>query len=290
VTVTEFVVATGLSTETHEIRVMKTTEPEWNDREPSPNWVTFHGASLDAGSVAAPSAQRRQRRIEFIGDSITAGYCNLCKGPGPFAAQPAEATPEMDPAMALLGGGETQETFALSWPTVLCEMLGAECSTVAWSGLGLVKNCCGGEIFMPEIWTRTLATDSEAQWDFSSWVPNALVVNLGTNDGATGTTPEFVAGYEKLVRDARSAYGDKLHIFLACGPMSSRYCDSVQQTIASAAAAGIQAHFLDQRNFLNGTFGPGCCGHPGAQVDAAMGAAGAEFIANTLGWTGEALV
>jgi len=278
-TVTEYVIATGLSQDAHEIRIVKTTEPEWNDREPSPNWITFHGLSLDAGKIAAPSASRPQRRIEFIGDSITAGYCNLCKGPGPF-----------DDALSLnesVAGGEAQETFALSWPTVICDQLGAECSTLAWSGLGLIKNCCGGATYMPEIWTRTLATADTGgsnNWDFSSWVPDALVVNLGTNDGGQGATPEFVEAYQQLVKMAHDKYGDGLDIFLACGPMSETYCDSVQQTLAYARTIHANAHFLDHRGFLNGTFGPACCGHPGVQVDTAMGNFGANVIANIKGW------
>merc|ERR1719469_973958 len=268
----------NLSSAAHEIRIMKTTEPERNDREPSPNWGTFHGLSLDSGSVTSPSKPRRQRRIEFIGDSITAGYCNLCKGPGPFDAL---ASPDV-------AGGEAQESFALSWPTVICEKLGADCSTLAWSGLGLIKNCCGGNTFMPEIWTRTLSTGvtgGSNAWDFSSWVPDALVVNLGTNDGGAGTTTEYVEAYQQLVLKAHEVYGDNLQVFLACGPMSDRYCGSVQQTLDNATAMGVKAHFLDQRGFLNGTFGPACCSHPGAQVDGAMGQAGADFIGSTLGWT-----
>merc|ERR1711862_456472 len=137
---------------------------------------------------------------------------------------------------------------------------------------------------MPEIWERGIATDADSQWDFSKWVPDAIVVNLGTNDGAVGSTAAFVAGYQQLVHRVQAVYGEKIHVFLACGPMSTRYCDSVQQTIANATADGIQAHFLDQRNFLNGTFGPKCCGHPGAKVDAAMGAFTADVISGVLGW------
>lgn len=279
-TVTEYIIATGMSQGAHEIRILKTTEPEFNDREPSPNWLTFHGLRLDVGSVATSSIPSRQRRIEFIGDSITAGYCNLCKGPGPFDESPLS----LDESVS---GGETQETFALSWPTVICEQLGAECSTLAWSGLGLINNCCGGATYMPEIWTRTLATGDTGGtngWDFSSWVPDALVVNLGTNDAGAGTTPEFVEAYQQLVLQAHQVYGDGLDVFLACGPMSERYCDSVQQTIENATAMGVKAHFLDHRGFLDGTFGPACCGHPGVQVDAAMGKFGADVIASTKGW------
>lgn len=66
--------------------------------------------------------------------------------------------------------------------------------------------------------------------------------------------------------------------------MTDKYCGTVQQTIDKAVAMGIKAHFLDQRGFLNGTFGPACCGHPSAQVDAAMGAFTADVISSVLGW------
>merc|ERR1712061_371535 len=129
--------------------------------------------------------------------------------------EPAASTLEIHELLKL-SGEESQESFATSWPTLICEKLGAECSTVAWSGFGLVQNCCGGETNMPEIWERTIATDNASRWNFSNWVPDALVVNLGTNDGGTGTTMEFVEAYEKLVHRAQAVYGNQLHIFLAC--------------------------------------------------------------------------
>ena len=54
--------------------------------------------------------------------------------------------------------------------------------------------------------------------------------------------------------------------------------------ISTVKAHGVKAHFLDQRGFLNGTFGPACCGHPSIEVDTAMAKSGAAFIKQTLGW------
>merc|ERR1712224_470482 len=68
-TVQDYVVATGLTAGPHDIRIIKNTEPEWNDEGPSPNWLTFHGLSMDAGKVIPSSTQRRSHHIEFIGDS-----------------------------------------------------------------------------------------------------------------------------------------------------------------------------------------------------------------------------
>ena len=53
--------------------------------------------------------------------------------------------------------------------------------TAAWSGLGMVRNCCGGNTTMPAIFGRTLATvNKNSTWDFKSWTADVLVINLGT--------------------------------------------------------------------------------------------------------------
>lgn len=294
--VEEYVFATRLTPDPHEIRIMRTTEAAYGANQAvGERWVTFHGLRLDRGSVLPPSMPRRPRRIEFLGDSITAGYCNLCEGPGPWSEQPPSSRTYSDAHSGEESGASSRrlreafdQSFALSWPTIICERLGAECHTAAWSGLGLIRNCCGVDFLMPEVWTRTLAsgpTGGLNTWDFSKWVPDALVINLGTNDGGeAGDSPAFVDRYIQLVQEAHGFYGPNLHFFLACGPMRDYYCDSVLATLANITSAGIRAHFLDQRAFLNGTFGPGCCNHPGAEIDFNMGVAGSDFIADVMGW------
>jgi len=264
-TPTSYTLFTGLDpAHNHDIRLVKITEPEWNDENPTPNWITFHGLTLDAGNVDQPHSQPRTRRIEFIGDSITAGYCNLCEGDQ-------------------LGDGPAQQSFFKSWPSLICEELQAECSTIAWSGMGLIHNCCGGFVNMPAVWPRTVATDDASHWDFS-WKPDAVVINLGTNDGTYAQKPEYTDAYLDLVRKINKAYAGKATFFLACGPMSDAYCPQVDNVLATIKSEGIRGEFLDQRGFLNGTFGPACCGHPSAQVDVAMAASGAAALARGLGW------
>jgi hypothetical protein len=73
------------------------------------------------------------------------------------------------------------ESFFLSWPTRTCELLGAECHTAAWSGFALThSHFCNKPVTMPQIWKRTLATASTSDWNFSTWTPAAVVINLGT--------------------------------------------------------------------------------------------------------------
>merc|ERR1740130_1474524 len=140
---------------------------------------------------------------------------------------------------------------------------------------------------MPSIFSRTLATvNVDNTWDWHSWQPDALVINLGTNDGSQATDPRarFTEVYSDLVLQASAHYGADLHVFLACGPMSTHYCAPVLQVVQNVSAQGVRAYFLDQRNFLNGSFGPKCCGHPSIEVDSAMATSGAAFIKATMGW------
>jgi len=124
---------------THDIRVVKATEPDWNGGDPLPNYMRF------SGFRALPSARMRAaalpppplRRLEFLGDSITAGFCNECEAPARLP-------------------GDHEEAFLASWDYRVGEMLGASVHTVAWSGLGMVRNCCGGNTTMPSIFRRRL--------------------------------------------------------------------------------------------------------------------------------------
>ena len=50
----------------------------------------------------------------------------------------------------------------------------------------------------------------------------------------------------KLVMDAAKNYGPNLHVFMACGPMSTIYCPPIQKIITTVQAHGVKAHFLDQ--------------------------------------------
>ena len=78
------------------------------------------------------------------------------------------------------------------------------------------------------------------RWDFSSWKPHAVVINLGTNDQLNHRAqliPSYNATYLALVEAAARAYGGGATFFLACGPMSTAYCDEVAWVAAQAREA-----------------------------------------------------
>ena len=64
----------------------------------------------------------------------------------------------------------------------VCEAFSANCTTVAVSGKGVYANCCDNGQLMPGYFLQTFgATTNTPDWDFSRWVPDALIINLGAS-------------------------------------------------------------------------------------------------------------
>jgi hypothetical protein len=263
---TRFNLASSLdSTRTYTVSLVKITEAQYDGRQPSPNYVMLSNLILDDGARLFPAPSSPRRRIEFIGDSITAGFCTLCD--------------TVDPAL----GDYAKESFALSHADLTCSRLQASCHTAAWSGFGVVRNCCGGVTLMPEIYTRTLLSVPGSTWDFTQWIPDVVVVNLGTNDNLNSADPgeterSYVREYARLLRNIRGSY-PAATLFAACGPMSYAYCPFVAEAIAMLSEEAIAVTAV--------TYGPmssACCNHPSGAAQENMASELSMKIASVMGW------
>jgi len=290
-TATTITAVAGLdASASHDVRIFHSSEAQWAASVPAPNWLTLTAVVLAAGGRDASGSNGRNpgpgllelppwrptRRLEFVGDSIMAGYCNLLWAP------------DIDRHKT---NRSNIESFWLSWPARTCEALGAECHTAAWSGFALThSHFCDKPVTMPEIWERTLASDDKADWAFDAWKPQAVVINLGTNDWhgvpddwSTPLVSSFVANFTQTYHDfvdrIVSVYGPSTHVFVAVGPMTLGYLLPAQWVVGNATAKGQKAHLLNQSGFSHGD-----CGHPSFQSDEAMAEAAAAAIASELGW------
>ena len=278
-------------TSEYDILIFKETEAQFSDTKVTPNYITFYRFAGDSGMRILPPVKEKKKKIEFLGDSITAGFCNMCQ------VEPKVCGPKPDHGATC----EAQQHFSSSWAHLICEHFQAECHIEAWSGFGMYENCCGGETLMSDIYKRTLATVVSSnpndphgtiaanEWDFTKWIPDAVVINLGTNDMLNrrpNNIYKYNATYLNLVVEASKSYGLDTHFFLACGPMSNAYCEEVNWILDTIRRPPylIKASFLDQRNFLNGTYGPACCSHPSAEVDQAIGTSSIRAISSIMHW------
>lgn len=191
---TTYRLAENLSPGEHTLRLFKQTEA-------SVGQIAFGKIMIENG-ISIPPAPRPDRRIEFIGDSITCGYGN-------------EAPNETEPFKP------STENHYLSYGQLTARALKAECHVVAWSGEGILRNAQGDIVHpMPSIYGQILPPQPEPTWDFAQWIPQVVVINLGTNDFLTGIPDreKFISTYLSLVEKLNGLYRSP-HIFCCLGPM-----------------------------------------------------------------------
>lgn len=197
--------ATGLAAGTHELLLFKRNEA-------SKEAFVFYGLSVGGGGKLVPSVAPFAHRIELIGDSITAGYGDLgiadCKNPD-----------------------STDEDGYRSYSAVTARMLAADVHIVAYSGQGAYRNYQGDTSANAQMGTwfsaATAGYDNmqrlqpDSAWDFSQWIADVVVVNLGTNDFHLGDPGQpFVDAYIALLKHVRAVYPG-VPIFLGVGPIMS---------------------------------------------------------------------
>jgi lysophospholipase L1-like esterase len=256
-----YTVADGLSDGEHELLLSKRTEAKVGEVQ-FLGFVAPNGTSL----LAPPPAP--QRRIEFIGDSITAGYGN--EG----ANEHCRFSPQTENAYV---------TYAAR----TARALGADFATVAWSG----KTIDG----MSELYGRALPERADSSWDARAWVPQVVVINLGTNDVTRGDQQgPFVASYRKLVQRVRAQYPGAL-IVCAVGPMLTDIYPPGAHTLTRARAyvraaveaekrAGDEKVVYLEFPVQDASNGYGCDYHPSAKTHALMAERLTAVLRTELGW------
>ena len=262
------VLADGLAPGTHVVELYRRTEANQGES-------LLLGFDFGSGRLLAPPPAP-SRRLEIIGDSITCGYGN--EGPD----RNCGFTPDT-------------ENHYLTYGAIAARDVGAELSTIAWSGKGVVCNYddCGAtrQDPMPVYYERTLPERQDSAWEFASWQADAVVINLGTNDFSTSVDPsqaEFESGYEALVAMIRAQYPEAF-ILCTVGPLLSgsdlatarSYIDAVVSSVSAAGDSRIMAFELDETDEADGY---GCDWHPSLITHEKMAAQLTGVLEATLGW------
>jgi len=166
--------------------------------------VIFHGLELSPGAKLLAPPPRLSRRIEFIGDSITAGLDLMKIGVGASSI--------------------ACENFYHTYAALTARAFNAEVVGITYSGNGVHTNAGGGKKdVLPIVYSRIITHDPESKWDFGKWKPQIVVINLGAND-LTGMGrrkdpyEEYVASYVRFIGQIRGHYGN-IPIFCAAGPL-----------------------------------------------------------------------
>jgi len=243
--------------------------------------ATFHGFVANCqGSSSSPSStsssspniglRQNPRRIEFLGDSISCGYGILGKPPCNFTPQTEDAS--------------------LTYGALLSTTFNAELHLECWSGKGVVRNYGANSTRSPDpfpiYWNRTLANVPNILYRFSDFIPQAVVINLGTNDYSTNPQPPrdlFVPAYRAYLQAIRASYApNTIVFFLVCGPLIGNPCCTYVQDVVREENSN-NVVYVDLQNILNGN-DYGCDGHPNVSGHAKMAAGTYPVIQKRMDW------
>jgi len=263
---TQYTLATGLTAGVHDLVVWRRTEGDQGENR-------FLGIDVVGGQLQAPAAQA-DRRIEIYGDSITAGYG--MDGAGPSCS----FTPDT-------------EDHYLTYAALTARELDADLHTVAWSGIGMYRNygvTGASSDAMPYVYARTLPSQSSSVWDFSTWQPHVVVINLGTNDASTNGDPgtPYRSAYLDFVRALRQKYPDTFFV-LTIGPMLdgsnlTAIKGHIQAVIQTRASEGDSKMSYLEFPTQTSADGYGCDWHPSPATNVKMSTLLSAELKARLGW------
>ncbi len=264
--------AAGLAPGTHEVRLHRLTEASQGE-------TTFFGFRLGPGGALVAPPPRAARRIEVIGDSISAGYGD----------EGSDASCHFSP---------DTENHYLTYEAIAARGLGADLVTIAWSGKGVFSNRGSDTdtVVMPVLWTRILPERPGSVWDFAGPAPDVVVINLGTNDFAPGVkdVAPFAAAYAGFVRDVRARY-PKATLFCTVGPMltdkwpAGRKALSTAQRDVRGTVDALRREGDTRVRYLEfaaqtAESGYGCDWHPSMRTHARMARELDTAVRSAMGW------
>jgi len=254
-----YTVATDLEPDVlHDVRILKRSESNCGI-------LVIESVRIsEGGELYTAKPYPTDRKIQVLGDSITCGYGNLYYGD-------AYSCPT------------DMEDGTYTYATILGERYGAELDTVCISGIGLGTPDNEPWPILPTY--KRLDNASPSDFDFTSFIPDVIIVALGTNDDAQGATHDEVktAGTE-LIEFIRSKYPDA-HIIWSYGVMSKNSMDAIDELIKALQEKGdTKLHFLptdsDEANE-----GMGLHGHPNTKTHERMADELSVLIEQLTGWT-----
>lgn len=158
------------------VRFLKETQAMPGDPQTK---VQIHALRTDGPLLPVPELPYK---LEFIGDSITSGE-------GLFGAKE-----ENDWCPMLMSA-------AHGYPMLTAAQCRAECRIISQSGWGVLSSWDNNPHgVLPRVYTQICgplegevnqALGAHQEHDFSSWQPDVVVVNLGTNDGGALSQPPW---------------------------------------------------------------------------------------------------
>jgi lysophospholipase L1-like esterase len=267
---TDYPLASGLAPGPHSFVVHRRTEAVVSITQ-------ILGVTFPEGGGLLPPPKPPSRRIEVIGDSISCAFGVLGDGP------------------SCTGTNDLEEHYD-SYEAIAGRAFDADVHTIAWSGKGVYDNYgdTGGSASgtLPDLYGYAIPTATPpTSWDFTSWIPDVVVIELGTNDfWQDDPGPAFTSAYVAFVQQVRGYYKDAF-ILLATSPLLLEPDYDTQEADLQAVIAAINSNGnVDPRIAIvpfatqGAANGYGCDYHPSVATHAAMAQVLETSIHSAVGW------
>lgn len=232
--------AVNLSDTLHTIEIYKRTE--WTLGK---TW--FYGIELDNGSELLAS-EKNNRKIEFFGNSITAGYA-------------VEDYSEKDSPDSIFTNNYN------TYGAITARYFNADAHFTVRSGIGIMVSWF--PMIMPEMFDRLNPENPDSKWNFEKFAPDVVVINLFQNDswlvglkdeeqfsarfGEEPPSEKFIIdSYQNFAATIRETYPEA-HIICMLGAMDitkdgSPWPGYVKEAVANLGDDNIYTLFVPFKN------------------------------------------
>lgn len=229
--------------ENHLVEIIKVSESAMST-------CGIRSLATDENAVVKP-AQRKERYIEFAGDSITCGY-------------------GVDDEVAEHSFKTSTEDATKAYAYLTAQALKADHSLVSLSGYGIISGYSGDGVRRPDQLLPTYyekmgfsygsmqgVYPQDVAWNFENRQPDVVVINLGTNDQSFTRNikelcEEYCSAYRTFIRKIRSK-NPNAYIVSMLGVMGEDLCPFAEKAVATYQAetgdARVSFHrFTEQLN------------------------------------------
>ena len=229
--------------------------------------MVLRGITIDGDAPALLEAPLLpERKMLFIGDSITCGFGNLSDG-----NLPRFLTCEQDGT----------KTYA----ALTAAHFDAQAHFICISGRGIVRNCDNVDFpLIPQFFDQTMISDP-SPWDHAQYQPDVIVINAGTNDTAGEGCPvnpeDFKRGLCDFSKHLLAVYpGAKL--IWSYGMMTLDLQEAFQEAVKELPADRVETLFFTPAHAM--TDGLGGCTHPNLRAHYRCAGVLIDKIYRFVGW------
>lgn len=247
----------------HFLRFLKCSEPRLSDEDAR---LTLKQIAIDGDSpeiLQKPTA--KERKIAFFGDSITCGYGVLDSGDSSvFKTCYQDATH----AYAFLTASAFDADFQI----------------VAQSGQGVVHNVEKKPGYRVSEYFEHNSRFLKDQYDHSSFTPDVVVLNIGTNDNVARVEKEvFTKAACALLEQVRGRYPESEIIWMY-GLMGGYIGEAAKDAVELMSENDGKLHFFHVPCISRANDEVGAVGHPNVNGQKRGAASLIELVSQITGW------